>query len=413
MSVAPGVIVVLVHGTRPRVLGREVFPPPTWTRSGSPFQQRLTAALTDKTLFDEFIWDGANTHAARLAAGEALAERLRRLRNEHPFARLVVVAHSHGGNVAMYAMRHLQPASPATPHIVDTVVCLGTPFFRVTLRDLDVVLWRFWISVYYGIFLGLLASFVAFVPLAGLVSLTLARGFMIAIGAVFIGWLLFGKRLMKRWMASGRAAAIAPRARELARRVDSTPPASGPQLLIVKSARDEARLWLTLADRTASALSAEGLLRVTSQALFKAVDAIDWLQAHRRWVLAPAAAGLGIILNLIGSVGWKPVQLKGLILSPLVLIVALTIVHAVVFVATAFTVRGSTVTFGQSLFLSLVATVTATDRPPSEGVVVYDELPVTLPRGTFHHSAFYVDPPIMDSVGAWIAERAAAATSPG
>ena len=405
---SPGVIIVLVHGTRPRVLGRELFAPPSWTRHGSPFQTRLAATLTDETLFDEFIWDGANTHAARLSAGERLAERLRQLRREHPLARLVVVAHSHGGNVAMYAMRHLETASPAAPQIVDDLVCLGTPFFRVALRDLDVVLWRFWVSVYYGIFLGVAASFFALVPLAAVISITLARALIIVIAAVFIGWLFLGRRLMKRWMTSGRVAAIAPRARELARRVDSTPPVYGPKLLIVKSARDEAKLWLTLADRTAALVSGEGLLRVTSHALFKAVDAIDWLQERRRSVLAAAAGVLGLILNLIGSVGWKPVQLKGMILSPLMLIVAMAIVHAIVFAVTALTVRGSSVTFGQSLFLSLVATVTATDRPPSGGASAYDELPVTLPRGIFHHSAFYVDPPTMDRVAAWIAARSPA-----
>lgn len=66
-----------------------------------------------------------NGHRSRLAAATALQEKLTTLREDNPSARIYIVAHSHGGNVAIYAANRLPPGT------VNGIVCLSTPFIHV------------------------------------------------------------------------------------------------------------------------------------------------------------------------------------------------------------------------------------------------------------------------------------------
>src|SRR5262245_17349046 len=61
---------------------------------GRPVWRDCEGAVT------EFSWSGANRHEARVAAAKELAARLVRITTRDPTARIHVVAHSHGGNVA-------------------------------------------------------------------------------------------------------------------------------------------------------------------------------------------------------------------------------------------------------------------------------------------------------------------------
>ena len=123
----PARIVVLVHGT--------FAPNADWTEPGSTLVKAIRAAEpADDTLFVRFGWPGSiggyqnNTNFIRYGAGQKLGELLWQLRKQHPRAGIVVIAHSHGGNVALYAARH-------APHLAG-VVLMGTPFISVSPRDL-------------------------------------------------------------------------------------------------------------------------------------------------------------------------------------------------------------------------------------------------------------------------------------
>jgi len=123
----PSRIVVLVHGT--------FAPNADWTEPGSTLVRAIRAAEpADNTLFVRFNWPGSiggyqnNTNFVRYGAGQKLGELLWQLRKQHPRARIVVIAHSHGGNVALYAARH-------APHLAGMVL-MGTPFISVSPRDL-------------------------------------------------------------------------------------------------------------------------------------------------------------------------------------------------------------------------------------------------------------------------------------
>lgn len=68
---------------------------------------------------ERFEWSGRNTHRARVRAAMALASRIEQIGDEI----VVIVAHSHGGNVALAAAR----LAPLTDR-ARALVALGTPF---------------------------------------------------------------------------------------------------------------------------------------------------------------------------------------------------------------------------------------------------------------------------------------------
>lgn len=274
---------------------------------------------------------------------------------------------------------------------------------RATLRDLRSIFERLVISLFYGGFFACIALLMTG-PFVAQLSVTGARGVLVVSVLGFIIWRFAGGRILGRVFTQRRIAALHTKAQDLAAAVDSRPLFRVPSTLVVKSGRDEAKIWLTLVDRLASLLSGEILLRATSRLLLVGAQAVDWLQRHRRTVLVPAAIALGILLNLLGSTRWKGIQLKGLVLMPAVLLMLVSVMHSLLFVAIAFVVRGSTLAFGQSLFLSVVAMIRASDHLTDGATPGLDVATVALPATAFHHVSFYVDPAAIGSIGEWIAD---------
>jgi hypothetical protein len=147
-------LITLVHGTWPRGLFpkivrfkqrlrkliRRLDTPPFWFEEGSPFLARLSTELSDiPHKITPLLWSGANSIFVRDKTAQALAEHLSVEHAEHPEATQVVIAHSHGGNIALRALHHLHQrgasqeceADSATP----LVVTLATPFIEVHQAD--------------------------------------------------------------------------------------------------------------------------------------------------------------------------------------------------------------------------------------------------------------------------------------
>ncbi len=116
-------VVVPVHGT----WGKKA----AWMESSSRFRTDLKDLLGEPTV-RPFRWSGGNSVRARARAAEELHEHLQALVAEFPDARLAVVAHSHGGNVALHALR-----DEVLARKVFGVACLGTPFLNVRERTLS------------------------------------------------------------------------------------------------------------------------------------------------------------------------------------------------------------------------------------------------------------------------------------
>jgi hypothetical protein len=149
-------LITLVHGTWPRgffprivrfkqrvrelVRRRQPWdPPPFWFEEGSHFLARLSAELGDVPhKITPLLWSGANSIFVRDTTAQALAEHLSAEHAEHPQATQLVIAHSHGGNIALRALhclkqRNTSPSCAQSPNPL--VVTLATPFIEVHPAD--------------------------------------------------------------------------------------------------------------------------------------------------------------------------------------------------------------------------------------------------------------------------------------
>jgi pimeloyl-ACP methyl ester carboxylesterase len=135
MSATPAqdLVITLVHGT----WGRGIFwldPVADWARDDAALATRLREAFGPQTVIRAFAWSGGNRHAARRRAAEALAADLTAALDQHPDARHVVIAHSHGGNVALMALAR----EPVLADRLAGLCCLATPVIVARQRDLGV-----------------------------------------------------------------------------------------------------------------------------------------------------------------------------------------------------------------------------------------------------------------------------------
>ena len=123
--------IILVHGT----WGRGIVPKISdlrrrylfrgskrWFDDDSPFQERLKSLGWP---IRAFFWSGANSVYARDSAARELSDQLRKDLAD-PDATSVIIAHSHGGNVALRALQHLDSMAERI-----RIVTLATPFLRV------------------------------------------------------------------------------------------------------------------------------------------------------------------------------------------------------------------------------------------------------------------------------------------
>jgi hypothetical protein len=119
--------VTFVHGTF-----AHGFLPLRWLRSATIWTQKsaLREALKNvSTIVDPPpTWSGANTFRGRLRGADEVARSLRATVAKYPGAHHFVVAHSHGGTVAMLALR-----DPSLAQHISGVVCLATPFPAVSV----------------------------------------------------------------------------------------------------------------------------------------------------------------------------------------------------------------------------------------------------------------------------------------
>jgi len=211
-------VVTLVHGTWAQDA--------RWTQEGSALRNRLTDAFGADTAFRVFPWSGGNSFRARSTAAAELRSFLRRGLTEAAGAEHVVVAHSHGGNVALEALRGFDGSAQ-----IAAVVCLATPFIVTRPRK-------------FGDRTDLVVSFAKLIA-----SLSVGFGAGITIDSVFhpfgywVPFMLFVAALagVGTWWALTRSGtAWRRRAEAWASEVGVTAPKPPTKLFVVRAAADEA-----------------------------------------------------------------------------------------------------------------------------------------------------------------------------
>ena len=140
--------ITLVHGTWPRNVWRDVFltpfygkwpsrsfPKSLWFADGSEFRNRLAAALSKRGLsarISPFLWSGANSVRERDKAARELVEHIRAKQFDYPSSTQVVIAHSHGGNVALRALDQLGVTCDEI-----FIATIATPFVEILRTKLS------------------------------------------------------------------------------------------------------------------------------------------------------------------------------------------------------------------------------------------------------------------------------------
>jgi hypothetical protein len=344
MEPSSRILVTLVHGT--------FAPGAAWTRQDSALCAALRRQIPGASI-EAFTWSGRNSNGARMQAARELAAwtdaRLAQAQREQsgPIQHYVI-AHSHGGNVVLYACRFRSFAD----HL-SKLVCLSTPFLSARARHSS---------------RGILITLVVGIFAAGGVALGLlgVRPW-VAIGAAFAGFLACAP--MVKWAldrCQHQAGAI----------LDGlwTPKIDAASMLIVRCDSDEASGALTVAQ------------------LPTAVASALWGWFDRTMRAMESARGPGAVLAF-----------ASLPLRVLMSIVALATLPLFVLAAIPFGYRSEM--WGQSLFIEIVADGT----PPGTWTVHrVRDFPFDDPRidGVLRHSLGYEHENALKVVVHWLASGA-------
>ena len=116
------VVITLVHGT----WGYQS----EWIREHAALRGAFQKAFNEMVFFRTFYWSGQNSFAARETAAENIRTFLREGIEIFPYANHAIIAHRHGGNIALKALD-----DDVIRSRVSTVICLSTPFLTVASRN--------------------------------------------------------------------------------------------------------------------------------------------------------------------------------------------------------------------------------------------------------------------------------------
>ena len=203
---------ILVHGT--------YKPNAAWSLEMSPLTDALRRTF-DSAEIERFVWDGENSVRSRHTAAQSLAIKLDELRAAEPNKLVVVIAHSHGGNIAFNAI-----ASLPTHNNVGALVTLGTPFFEFLPRETgNATVYAMSLSLGTSVLAGIALSFLN-LPAAAVTLTSLV---------LFVGLTLVLRKKLHRYESESAA---------WLNQFRHGHGASDLPILCIRFGLDEARLWL-------------------------------------------------------------------------------------------------------------------------------------------------------------------------
>jgi hypothetical protein len=237
-------LITLVHGT----WGRGFFPRrqrpnrrPFWFEDGSPFLARLSTELQDiphkiKPLF----WSGENSIFERDKTAHVLAEHLSAEHAAHPQATQLVIAHSHGGNIALRALHHMSGLCGHTPNPL--IATLATPFIEIHGADFGRRPFYIRLAMMLTILLPLSLALMFLLAVVALLAFPNISGDLVAV--VWVGLGIASTLLMGYWWIVWRAPARRKRLDALKEATRIGQLTSEQRLLVIRAIDDEASLTL-------------------------------------------------------------------------------------------------------------------------------------------------------------------------
>jgi hypothetical protein len=237
--------ITLIHGT--------FATDAEWVRPCSRIRKELAAVHGEHCLFVPFLWNGANNNFERMLAAQDLIGHLEAIEAAHRNIRHILIAHSHGGSLALQAVTHGTLSRP-----VDGICCLATPFFHARLHDGAELSGNFLRRV----ILALLS--VPYLIVSMVVAIPLLWSFVYLLAAFFVSVAVGG-------FLSGGGMALRPAAENIVHWTHARSPTSN--LKILRAPGDEASLVLSIGQLTAwaSRLSIEKLARAEKKNPFYVV----------------------------------------------------------------------------------------------------------------------------------------------
>ncbi len=111
---------ILIHGTFARAM-------PWYKKGGSGYEALSSALASSHKIYtiDSFLWSSHNNHLARTKAAQELKELLQKL-SVNKYHTIHIVAHSHGGTVALLAA-HMIALESNAPTRIKELFTLGMP----------------------------------------------------------------------------------------------------------------------------------------------------------------------------------------------------------------------------------------------------------------------------------------------
>jgi hypothetical protein len=418
----PGVrpaIVTLVHGTWARNAA--------WTQDGSRLRAAIAETLGPNTDFRQFLWNGTNSYTARMDAAEALQRDLLASIAAHPGAPHFIVAHSHGGNVSLYALRN-----PKLAKSVRGLVLMATPVFLRRPRRLEPMV----TVVSYVVSLGVTGAVLALIPVSAVervgywvvnivpnyrfvgLSAIVAFVFFVSLGSKFVD------SLVKVWRKVTRAAQdrvlrwALRRQADLLRAVPSSH-ALGVPVLCTRFGLDEPTRWLRFQELITSPGAwitgqSARILRVSSVAL---------------WLLFSLSLQVSVVQALlrVSEATIRLTRLVPAVVSAVLVGLALTALSTLV-AGLIYAVLGNLMLrahgwgFGrEGLADALLVQTKVRNAPPdlpSITVETHNPLPVLLRAGVWNtiialvryrqtfHSYIYEHPQSLQGIGRWLSRLA-------
>ena len=399
-------VVTLVHGT--------FASGSPWTQEGSEFRSLLQEASTCRIVFRRFEWNGENGHHSRTQAGSSLASFLHEGVCLHPTATQFVVAHSHGGNVCLYALRD----STISAHI-SGIVCLSTPFLACRPRDLSDARRLFKCA------LGLAACLTGAAALWVIIMVLLSQASSPGVLSVVsdYGGLLFALAVIctlpiffmgSRW--AGRLwtrrfdPSLSARQRSIVNRI-ALPVVHDVPVMCFTSTHDEAGRWLHLLGSYANlpfALWKSGIVAMFAGYLFSLGLVITLWNSRPLGVYRPAILHDHLILTSgLSRVSTVCEAIATVTVSTFLQTIGFMALLQLAMAVLPRLLRGHPLGFGwESVAENWIISISAVDTPTQVencGFRIYMPTIRRSLRGALHHTSIYSEPLVIADIARWIA----------